>query len=81
MTEASYDSSTRKISKLYDQTLFEKHASQTTTANQPTLCSRSAKINNRYYLQFNGTQRMISDINLNPQAGETRYYQCIYFTE
>ena len=63
------DSSTRKISKLYDQSLYENHAEQTTTANQPDLCSPAFRINNRYYLNFNGSQRMISNIDLNVAAG------------
>lgn len=34
------------------------------------MCAKNEKFNNRYYLKFNGTQRLISDINLNPVSGE-----------
>ena len=33
---------------------------------QPIVCNKSERINNRYYLKFNGNKRMISNINLNP---------------
>lgn len=59
--------SSRKISKLFDRSLHENHAEQRTTANQPTLCSSANRLNNRYYMEFNGIQRLISDINLNVQ--------------
>ena len=68
-TEVVIDNTTRKISKLYDQTLYENHAEQTTSANQPTLCTSTTKINNRYYLNFNGSQRMLSNIDLNVASG------------
>ena len=68
-SEVVMDSSTRKVSKLYDQSLYENHAEQTTTANQPTLVSSAFKLNNRYYLNFNGSQRMLSNINLNVASG------------
>ena len=68
-SEVVMDSSTRKVSKLYDQTLYENHAEQTTSANQPTLVASTFKLNNRYYLNFNGNQRMLSNINLNVASG------------
>ena len=69
-TEVTVDSSTNKVSKLYDQSLYENHAEQTTTTNQPTLCTSAFRNNNRYYLNFNGSQRMLSNIDLNVAAGE-----------
>ena len=63
------DSSTRKVSKLYDQSLYENHSEQTTSANQPTLCTSAFRLNNRYYLNFNGSQRMLSNIDLNVASG------------
>ena len=68
-SEVVMDSSTRNVSKLYDQSLYENHAEQTTTANQPTLVASAFKLNNRYYLNFNGSQRMLSNINLNVASG------------
>ena len=68
-SEVVIDSATRKVSKLYDQTLSENHAEQTTTAAQPTLSTSANRINNRYYLNFNGSQRMLSNIDLNIAAG------------
>ena len=68
-SEVVMDSTIRKVSKLYDQSLFENHADQTTSAAQPTLCTSANRINNRYYLNFNGAQRMLSNINLNVASG------------
>ena len=68
-SEVVMDSSTRKVSKLYDQSLYENHAEQTTTANQPTLVASPFKVNNRYYLNCNGSQRMLSNIKLNVASG------------
>ena len=64
------DASSRKVSKLYDQTLSENNCSQTNTQLQPIVCTKNNKINKRYYLEFNGSQRMISNINLNPKPGD-----------
>ena len=69
-TEVVADSTTQKVSKLYDQSLYENHAEQTTAANQPTLCTSALRNNNRYYLNFSGSERLISNINLNPGVGE-----------
>ena len=70
--ELVYDTSTRKVSKLFVQSLSQDEAEQTTVSQQPLICSILNRINNRYYLEFDGSknQRMISDINLNPAAGE-----------
>ena len=68
-SEVTVDSSTNKVSKLYDQSLYGNNAEQTTTINQPTLCTAATRINNRYYLNFNGSQRMLSNIDLNVSSG------------
>ena len=62
-SELVYNTTTRKVSKLLDQSLEENDAVQNTTNLQPLLCTKSEKVGNRYFLKFNGTQRMISDIN------------------
>ena len=67
-SELTFDSSTRKISKLKDNTLYELDANQSATGNQPKLCTKANKINNRYHIEFTSTssERMISQIDLNP---------------
>ena len=75
--EVVMDSTTRKVSKLYDQTLYENYAEQTTSANQPTLSTSANRINNRYYLNFNGSQRMLSNIDLNVARGYVKYFYCL----
>lgn len=37
---------------------------------QPTVSTKSKRVDKRHYLKFNGNQRMISDINLNPTTGK-----------
>ena len=70
--ELIFDSSTRKISKLKDNTLYELDANQNTVSNQPKLCTKSNKINNRYHIEFNSvnSERMISQIDLNPGTNQ-----------
>ena len=67
--EVTFDPTTRKTTEIYDQSLSQDNAYQNTYNLQPTLCTKANRINNRYYLEFNGSQRMISDIDLNPTAG------------
>ena len=67
--EVTFDS-VRSVSKLYDQSLSQDDAVQSTYSLQPTICTKANRINNRYYLEFNGSQRMISSIDLNPANGE-----------
>ena len=67
--EVTFDS-VRSVSKIFDQSLSQDHAEQTTYNLQPTLCTKSNRVNKRYYLEFNGSQRMISDINLNVASGD-----------
>ena len=69
-TELIYDAETRKVSKLYDQSLSQDNAEQLTSANQPTLCSKANPLNKRCYLEFNGSKRMISNIDFNPASGQ-----------
>ena len=67
--EVTFDS-VRSVSKLFDQSLSQDDAEQTTYSLQPTICTKANRINNRYYLEFNGSQRMISSIDLNPANNE-----------
>ena len=67
--ELTFDSSTRKVSKLIDQSLSQDDAFQIDMLKQPTICTRANRVNKRYYIQFDGTERMISDIDLNPDVG------------
>ena len=69
-TEVTFDNSDRTVSKLFDQSLKENHANQSTESARPILCTKAQKINYRYYLKFDGNKRMLSDINLNPGSGQ-----------
>ena len=65
--ELWFNSSTRAISSLFDQTLSGLNATQTTTAQQPKLSTtKNAK---RFFFTFDGSKRMLSNINLNPASG------------
>ena len=68
--ELVYNSTTRKVSKTIDQSLQENDAVQSNINFQPTICTKSEKVGNRYFLKFDGAQGMISDINLNAVRGE-----------
>ena len=68
-SELLFDTTTRKVSKTIDQGLEETDAIQNTTNLQPLLCTKSEKVGNRYFLKFDGTQRMVSNINLNVVSG------------
>ena len=68
--ELIFDSSTRKVSQLKDQSLSQNDAFQNTTSLHPSICSKDNRINKRYYIKFDGSQRMLSDINLNPALGD-----------
>ena len=65
--------SNRKSHKLFDKTLNETNAEQSTAANQPTLCNKPDKQIKRYYLKFlkDSNTRFITDLNLNPVDGAT----------
>ena len=65
--EVFFDSSTRVISTLLDQTLSGLNATQSTVARRPKLSTtKNAK---RFYFTFDGNKRMLSNINLNPASG------------
>ena len=68
--EVTFDNSTRAVSDLFDQSLKENDANQATQATKPILCTKAEKINYRYYLKFDGSKRMLSNINLNPGSGQ-----------
>ena len=60
--EVTFDPATRKVSELYDQSLSQDNASQGNSDLQATICTKVNRVNKRYYLIFNGSNRMISDI-------------------
>ena len=65
--ELFYNSSTRAISALFDQTLSGFGATQSTSALQPKLSTtKNAK---RFFFTFDGSKRMFSNIDLNPASG------------
>ena len=65
--EVFFNSSTRVISTLLDQTLSGLNATQSTVARRPKLSTtKNAK---RFYFTFDGNKRMLSNINLNPASG------------
>ena len=65
--EVFFDPSTRAITTLADKTLSELNATQSTSALRPKLSTtKNAK---RFFFTFDGTQRMLSNINLNPSSG------------
>ena len=67
-SELTFDSSSlRKISVLKDNTLYELDANQSATGNQPKLCTKVNKIDNKYHIEFSSanSERMISQNDLN----------------
>ena len=68
--ELIFDSSTRKVSQLKDQSLSQDDAFQSDMLKQPTICSKSNRVNKRYYIEFTGSERMLSDIDLNPAGND-----------
>ena len=67
--ELTFNPTTRKVSEIYDQSLSQDNAYQSDMAKQPTLCSKVNRVNKRYYLEFTGSERLLSDIDLNPAVG------------
>ena len=67
--ELIYDQTTRKISRLKDQSLSQDDAIQSDMLKQPVLCDKNERVNNRYYIKFTGSELMLSDIDLNPASG------------
>ena len=81
-SQVTYDTTSRKVSKVFDQSLSGNDASQTTAARQPKVCPASGRINNRYFLEFSKTDRtrLISDINLNlPNAEDKVTTHIVYY--
>ena len=81
-SQVTYDAISRKVSKVFDQSLSGNDASQTTVARQPKVCAISGRINNRYFLEFSKTDstRLISDINLNlPNTEDKVTTHIIYY--
>ena len=65
--ELRFNPSTKAISTLFDQTLSGLNATQTTSALQPKpSTTKNAK---RFFFTFDGSKRMLSNINLNPASG------------
>ena len=60
-------SSSRTISTLVDHTLSGLNAIQSTSSLQPKLST--AKNEKRFFITFDGTKRMVSNIDLNPATG------------
>ena len=60
--------SSRKVEIIYDKRNEESDATQTDSSKRPTLCTKAEKHNGRYFLKFNGSQKMISQVNLNNDA-------------
>ena len=58
----------RKIETIYDKSNEESDATQTDSSKRPTLCTKAEKLNGRYFLKFYGTQKMISQVDLNNDA-------------
>ena len=69
---------THNIQVIYDQTLSGYNATQTTPSLRPGISS--AKNAKRYYFHFDGTKRMISDIDLNAPTGTIDIVHVFVFT-
>ena len=48
------DSSTRQVSRIFDQSLSANDAKISNTARQPLLCTKAERVNNTYFLKFDG---------------------------
>ena len=60
--------SSRKVETIYDKSNVESDANQTDSSKRPTLCTKVEKQNRRYFLKFSGSQKMISQVDLNNDA-------------
>ena len=60
--------SSRKVETIYDKSNEESDAKQTNLSKRPSVCTKVEKHNGRYFLKFNGAQKMISQVNLNNDA-------------
>ena len=62
--------SNRKVSTFYNQTLSNFNSNQTVLTQKPESLFHNERLNKRYCLKFDYNQRMLCDINLNPQSGQ-----------
>ena len=60
--------SSRRVETIFDKSNEESDATQTDSSKRPTLCTKAEKHNGRYFLKFSGSQKMISQVNLNNTA-------------
>ena len=60
--------SSRKVETIYDKSNEENDATQTDLTKRPLVCTKAEKHNGRYFIKFNGSQKMISQVNLNNDA-------------
>ena len=60
--------SSRKVETIYDKSNEESDATQTDSSKRPSVCTKAEKHNGRYFLKFSGSQKMISQVNLNNNA-------------
>ena len=60
--------SSRKVETIYDKSNEESDATKTDSSKRPTLCTKAEKHNGRYFLKFSGSQKMISQVDLNNDA-------------
>ena len=55
----------RKVETIYDKSNEESDATQTDASKRPRVCTKAEKHNGRYFLKFSGSQKMVSQVNLN----------------
>ena len=60
--------SSRKVQTIYDKSNEESDATQTDLTKRPLVCTKAEKHHGRYFIKFNGGQKMISQVNLNNNA-------------
>ena len=70
-SEVAYNTTTRKVSTLFDQTYHCLNAYTSVIATyQPTLCTKPQRGNLRYCLIFNKSEGIVIDIDVNPASGK-----------
>ena len=67
--ELSFNKTTRNISNLYDQSLSQNDAAKSNNAIKPKLCTKTNRVDNRYFIEFSGREIFNSDIDLTPSSG------------
>ena len=60
--------SSRKVETIFDKSNEESDATQTDASKRPSVCTKAEKHNGRYFLKFSGSQKMISQVDLNNDA-------------